>query len=50
MAGAFSDTYLWVLGISLVALLPTIVLTLIERRARTSREPLPADVALEAVA
>ena len=50
IAGAFSDTYLWVLGISLVALLPTIVLALVERRARTSRAPLPADVALEAVA
>ena len=50
MAGAFSDTYVWVLGISLVALLPTIVLTLVERRARASREALPADVALEVAA
>ncbi|HEY6890517.1 MAG TPA: DHA2 family efflux MFS transporter permease subunit [Solirubrobacter sp.] len=47
VAGAFGATYYWVLGISLVALLPTIVLTTIERRAKASAEPLPADVALE---
>jgi EmrB/QacA subfamily drug resistance transporter len=50
VAGAFADTYLWVLGISLVALVPTIVLTVVERRARGSRTALPADAALEAVA
>ncbi len=50
IAGAFSDTYLWVLGISLVALIPTIVLTIVERRTRGSRSALPADAALEAVA
>jgi len=49
IAGAFGDTYYWVLGISLVALLPTIVLTLVERRAKASTAALPADVALEAV-
>jgi EmrB/QacA subfamily drug resistance transporter len=52
IAGAFGDTYYWVLGISLVALLPAIVLATVERRARTAEtaEPLPADIALEAVA
>lgn len=51
VAGAFSDTYLWVLGISLVALAPTIVLTIIERRARATRaHELPSDVALEVAA
>jgi EmrB/QacA subfamily drug resistance transporter len=50
VAGAFGDTYYWVLGISLVALLPTIVLAMVERRAKASTEALPADVALEAVA
>jgi EmrB/QacA subfamily drug resistance transporter len=50
VADAFGTTYYWVLGISLVALLPTIVLTTIERRAKASTEPVPAEVALEAVA
>jgi EmrB/QacA subfamily drug resistance transporter len=50
IAGAFGHTYYWVLGISLVALLPTIVLATIERRARAQTPALPADVALEAVA
>ena len=50
VAGAFGHTYYWVLGISLVALLPTIVLAMVERRAKASTEALPADVALEAVA
>jgi len=50
IAGAFGDTYYWVLGISLVALLPTIVLATIERRAKAIAEPLPAEIALEAVA
>ena len=48
IAGAFGDTYYWVLGISLVALLPTIVLATIERRARTTETPaVPADATLE---
>ncbi|WP_053226503.1 DHA2 family efflux MFS transporter permease subunit [Solirubrobacter soli] len=50
IAAAFGDTYYWVLGISLVALLPTIVLTLVERRAKATAGVLPADLALEAVA
>jgi EmrB/QacA subfamily drug resistance transporter len=50
VAGAFGHTYYWVLGISLVALLPTIVLARIERRARADAPALPAEVALEAVA
>ena len=41
IAGAFGDTYLWVLGISLVALLPTIVLATIERRARARVDGAP---------
>jgi EmrB/QacA subfamily drug resistance transporter len=49
IAGAFGHTYYWVLGISLVALLPTIVLATVERRAKAT-SALPADVALEAVA
>src|SRR3954454_8744566 len=50
VAGAFADTYWWVLGISLVALAPTVLLTLVERRTRTAAAALPADAALEAVA
>jgi EmrB/QacA subfamily drug resistance transporter len=50
VADAFGATYYWVLGISLVALLPTIVLTTIERRAKASTGPAPAEIALEAVA
>jgi EmrB/QacA subfamily drug resistance transporter len=50
VAGAFGHTYYWVLGISLVALLPTIVLATVERRARAETPALPAEVALEAVA
>jgi MFS family permease len=50
VAGAFGHTYYWVLGISLVALLPTIVLARIERRSRADAPALPAEVALEAVA
>ena len=48
IAASFSHTYWWVMGISLVALLPTIVLAIIERR----HEPvaIPAEVALEAAA
>ena len=35
LADAFGSTYWWVFGVALVALAPTIVLTLVERRART---------------
>jgi EmrB/QacA subfamily drug resistance transporter len=34
MAGAFGDTFVWVMGITAVALLPTLVLARIERRSR----------------
>jgi EmrB/QacA subfamily drug resistance transporter len=37
VAGAFAGTYWWVMAITVVALLPTIVLTVVERRAKTSR-------------
>jgi EmrB/QacA subfamily drug resistance transporter len=51
IADAFGTTYWWVLGISLVALAPTVVLAVIERRTRTaSADALPAEAALEAVA
>jgi MFS family permease len=51
VAGAFGTTYYWVLGISVVALLPTIVLARIERRARTTQaSALPAEVAMEVAA
>ncbi len=50
IAGAFADTYWWVLGISLVALAPTVLLTVVERRARVAAAPVPAEVALEAAA
>src|SRR3954453_15663499 len=36
IAGAFAGTYWWVLGISLVALLPTILLTVVERGSRAA--------------
>ena len=49
IATAFAGTYWWVLGISLVALAPTVVLAIIERRAKAT-PPVAADVALEAVA
>jgi EmrB/QacA subfamily drug resistance transporter len=52
VATAFSHTYYWVLGISLIALLPTIVLTVVERRARVASRtpPVPADAVVEAAA
>jgi len=34
MASAFGDTFIWVMGITAVALLPTLVLARIERRSR----------------
>src|SRR3954453_2817362 len=47
IAGAFADTYWWVLGISVVALAPTILLTLAERRPRPAGAAVPADATLE---
>lgn len=53
-AGAFGDTYIWVLGVTAFALLPTMLLALVERSSRlVGREPAAgpaADVALEAAA
>src|SRR5450755_4031227 len=48
LAAGFAHTYLWVMGVTLVALVPTLVLTRIERRARRrpSPEPIPADAPL----
>ena len=43
MASAFGDTFIWVMGITVVALLPTLVLAGIERRGlRRPAEPVPA--------
>ncbi|MEA2479193.1 MAG: hypothetical protein QOJ07_1115 [Thermoleophilaceae bacterium] len=54
VASAFGGTYWWVLGVTAVALLPTLVLTLVERRSRLAGEgtvvPLRPDTALEAAA
>jgi hypothetical protein len=47
IAASFAHTYWWVLGISLVALLPTVLLTVVERRTRAAA-PVPADAILEA--
>jgi hypothetical protein len=47
IATAFAHTYWWVLGISLVALLPTVLLSAVEHRARAVA-PLPAEAILEA--
>ena len=41
IATSFAHTYWWVLGISLAALLPTVLLTVVERRARFAA-PAPA--------
>jgi EmrB/QacA subfamily drug resistance transporter len=47
LASGFGHTYWWVLGVTLVALLPTLLLTRIERRARQqSSVVLPEDAAL----
>lgn len=53
LAGAFSSTYWWVLGVTLVALLPAVVLAVVEQRraadpTRRNPDPTPNDVALEA--
>jgi EmrB/QacA subfamily drug resistance transporter len=46
-AGAFGSTYWWVVAVTLVALVPAAVLTVVERRARAAgpaaRVPAPAD-------
>jgi EmrB/QacA subfamily drug resistance transporter len=47
IAASFAHTYWWVLGISLVALAPTILLTAVERRTRAAA-PMPAEAILEA--
>jgi EmrB/QacA subfamily drug resistance transporter len=53
-AGAFGTTYWWVLGVTAVALVPTAILAVVERRARVvGREPAAgpaAEVAVEAAA
>jgi EmrB/QacA subfamily drug resistance transporter len=36
LAGAFGNAYVWVLGVTVVALVPTILLTMVERRARAA--------------
>ena len=50
IAHSFAHTYWWVIAISAVALLPTILLTAVERRTRAAAASVPADVALEAAA
>jgi EmrB/QacA subfamily drug resistance transporter len=54
MAGAFGSTYWWVLGVTAAALLPTLLLAMVERSARVvGAEPAvgpAAEVALEAAA
>ena len=48
MANAFGDTFIWVMGITAAALLPTLMLARIERRARRRpAEPEPALVEME---
>jgi EmrB/QacA subfamily drug resistance transporter len=42
MAGAFGDTYVWVLGVTAFALLPTLLLAVAERRAKHA--PAAADL------
>jgi EmrB/QacA subfamily drug resistance transporter len=41
LATGFADTYWWVMAVTLVALLPTLLLTRIERRARLARNATP---------
>jgi EmrB/QacA subfamily drug resistance transporter len=50
VAQSFAHTYWWVIGISVVALLPTVLLTVVERRTRAEAAAIPAEVALEAAA
>jgi hypothetical protein len=44
MASAFGDTFIWVMGITAMALLPTLVLARIERRSR--RRPVEPEAPL----
>jgi EmrB/QacA subfamily drug resistance transporter len=44
MAGAFGDTYIWVLGVTVFALLPTLLLAMTERRARRAPAEAPAEL------
>lgn len=48
VASGFAHTYWWVMGVTVVALAPTFLLTRIERRARRQESPgaIPADVPL----
>jgi EmrB/QacA subfamily drug resistance transporter len=50
IARAFDTTYWWVIAISAVAILPTILLTVVERRTRAATAPVTAEIALEAAA
>ena len=54
MAGAFGTTYWWVLGVTAAALVPTLLLAMVERTARmVGEEPAvgpAAELALEAAA
>jgi MFS family permease len=56
LASAFGYTYWWVMGVTLVALVPTVILAVIERRARQGRSASAAQLqpaetsALEAAA
>jgi len=38
MAAAFGDTFLWVMGVTIAALVPTVLLAVVERRARKAHE------------
>jgi predicted MFS family arabinose efflux permease len=55
MANAFGDTYWWVLGVTVFALLPTVLLALVERGTRGEtfglvESPLEAEALVEAAA
>jgi hypothetical protein len=47
MAQGFNVTFLWVMGITVVALLPTILLIVAERRARDERLDPPSQATAE---
>jgi EmrB/QacA subfamily drug resistance transporter len=52
LAGAFGTAYVWVLGVTVVALAPTILLTMVERRARAAhhQHPVATEALVEAAA
>jgi EmrB/QacA subfamily drug resistance transporter len=50
IAASFATTYWWVLGISLVALAPTVLLAVVERRTQAATAPATGELALEAAA